>query len=163
MSFHDLQKYSNEPSDKELRKNRDRANNMTIFDLFSKPLSELDIFEPFGNITKRFTQYDNFKIDVKDENDKYVVEADLPGTKKEDITLDFNDGVLSIRAVHHENKEEGDANKYLLRERTVGQYERQIALEDVDENSINASFTDGILQITLPKVKKETKRKITIN
>ncbi len=93
-----------------------------------------------------------FRTDIKDEGDHYLLEADLPGFKKEDIDLHLQDGVLTITAKHDEtveNKEEG--GKYVCRERRVGSFTRSFDVSGIREEDIGASYEDGVLKLTLPK------------
>ena len=93
-----------------------------------------------------------FRTDIKDEGDHFLLEADLPGFKKEDIDLHLQDGVLTITAKHDEtveNKDEG--GKYLCRERRVGSFTRSFDVSGIREEDISASYEDGVLKLTLPK------------
>lgn len=128
----------------------------TIFDLFNRPLDDFAIANKVDDFV------DEFLADVKDAGDHYEFKADLPGVKKEDIKLDFTDGVLTIKANHHKNKEEKKDN-FILHERAYGVYERSFSFDDVDSNNIEASFTNGELCINLGKMKKAQKCTIKIN
>lgn len=130
----------------------------TIFDIISRPLSDFGILNNNGE-----SNGDNFKIDVRNLEDHYEIKADLPGVAKENIKLDFDDGVLKISAEHHLQKEE-EQEGYIIKERTYGSYERSLRFEDVDANAISAAFNDGVLEINIPKLKNEVKKTtITIN
>ncbi len=133
----------------------------TIFDLFTQPLNELDtIFAPVR------TGFDSMKVDLRDLGDRYELKADMPGVAKEDIKVDFDDGVLTVSARHHsETKDENKDSGYMLRERTEGVYERSFRFEsDINAQDISAGFTDGVLSITLKKaVHEEKKTSISIN
>lgn len=97
-------------------------------------------------------------MDIKDEKDKYVIEAELPGAKKEDIKIDIDDGVLTLSAkVGNEKNEEKD--NYVYRERRYGSVCRSFSLDNIDDEKIDAQYKDGILTIDLPK--KEPDEKIT--
>ena len=93
-----------------------------------------------------------FRTDIKDEGDHFLLEADLPGFKKEDIDLHLQDGVLTITANHDEtveNKDEG--GKYVCRERRVGSFTRSFDVSGIREEDIGASYENGVLKLTLPK------------
>ncbi|MFA5471701.1 MAG: Hsp20 family protein, partial [Acholeplasmataceae bacterium] len=64
----------------------------------------------------RSLRYDTFKVDIREEDNAYLIEADMPGVKKEDIHLDYHDGLLNISIKHEESKEEETKN-YVHRER----------------------------------------------
>jgi HSP20 family molecular chaperone IbpA len=98
------------------------------------------------------------KMDIYEKDNKYVVEVDAPGYKKEDIKISCENGYLTIEA--SKNAEEHEDRKYLHRERSFSSREtRQVYVGDIDESSINAEFKEGTLTVTLDKdeKKKETK------
>lgn len=124
----------------------------TIFDLFSRPLAD------FGSFLSPLAGDGTMRVDVRDCGDHYVLKADLPGVKKEDIKLNFEDGVLTINAEHHCNREGKDEAGWLVRERVEGTYQRAFAFEDADAAGIGADFVNGELSVTLPKVHKDSKK-----
>lgn len=91
----------------------------------------------------------NAHLDVYQEDDKYVVEVDLPGYKKEEIKISYNNDLLTIKAEH---KEEGEENnkKYIYRSRTCSNYTRQIRFNNIDQGKIDAMFEEGVLKVCLP-------------
>jgi HSP20 family molecular chaperone IbpA len=98
------------------------------------------------------------KMDIYEKDNKYVVEVDAPGYKKDDIKISCENGYLTIEA--SKKQEEKEDRKYLHRERTfIGRETRQVYVGDIDEESIDAEFKDGTLIVTLDKEekKKETK------
>ena len=91
-----------------------------------------------------------FKTDVKDEGDHYLLEAELPGFQKEDIDLDVKDGVLTISAKHQEDNEHNSGH-YVCKERRYGSFARSFNLEGIQEENITASYNNGVLELNLPK------------
>jgi len=92
------------------------------------------------------------KVDVRDEGDKLVLEADMPGMHKDDLKVEVHDGVLTISAEYNEEKNEGDeADNYICRERRFGSMSRAFNVEGIQEEAITASFRDGVLKLELPK------------
>ena len=89
------------------------------------------------------------RLDIYKEGNAMHVEVELPGYKKEDIALDYQGDVLTIKAQHQEEKKE-DAKHYLMRSRSFESYTRQLRLEDIDARAIEAHYEDGILKVTLP-------------
>ena len=86
--------------------------------------------------------------------------VDLPGYKKEDISIDYNQDILTIQAKREEDKEEKEEdNTYIRRERSYGSVSRQFYLSHVKEDDIHASYKEGVLQITLPKKEEGEERK----
>ena len=120
-----------------------------------------DMFDDFMPTRKEA----NMKCDIYEKEGDYHIEMDMPGFSKEDITIETNDGYLTIKATKNDEVNEEDSNKnYIRRERSYGEYERSFYLGDLDQDNINASFNNGVLKITVPK--KETpdnKKKIEIN
>ncbi|MCW8329460.1 Hsp20/alpha crystallin family protein [Photobacterium sp. SDRW27] len=93
------------------------------------------------------------RIDVIETNTNYEITADLPGVKKEDITLSLTGGNLSIEANTVENKEEKQDGKVIRKERYEGRFMRSFYLgNNVRQEDIDASFTDGVLKIKVPKI-----------
>ena len=100
------------------------------------------------------------KCDIYEKNDTYHVEMDLPGFKKDDIKIELNNGNLTISAEKSDNKEEKDDDKkYIRRERTYGRFSRSFYLGDVNEDAIDASFNNGTLTISIPKVTENNAKK----
>ena len=139
---------------------RDGNNAPTIFDIFNRPLSDFD----FSGKTPS-ERGSSFAVDVRDLGNCYVLEADLPGSSKNDINLDFEDGVLTISATHHvtdPSEDEKNDGTYILRERQAGVYRRSFRFQDADPEQINASFEDGKLCVMLKKQQSQKGRRITI-
>jgi HSP20 family protein len=116
------------------------------------PFHELDEIEKnfFGN-----NNATSFKTDIKDEGDHYLLEADLPGFKKDDISIDVDDGYLTITATRKSEYEDKDKKgNYVRVERSYGTYSRSFSLDGIDSDKISASLNDGVLALTLPKQEK---------
>lgn len=113
-----------------------------------------DFFRPFFGLDN-FTS--TFSVDVKDEGDKYVLEADLPGVKREDVNVDVNDGVLTISAEWNTEKKESRQHGYVINERRSGRASRSFTLENVKEDEISAEYKDGVLRLTMPKINETEK------
>lgn len=99
----------------------------------------------FGNAPK------TMKVDLKDDGDSYLLEAELPGMNKEDVRVEVEDGVLTISAETKSENEETQENTYLCRERTRVSAKRSFRLEGVREEEITGEYRDGVLRLTLPK------------
>lgn len=97
---------------------------------------------------------DTFAVDIKDEEDKYIVEAELAGYLKEDISASLQDNWLEIIA--SKSKEINENDKYIYQERSTTTLKRKFYLNDVVDNEIDAKLENGILKIVLKKQKKET-------
>nr|WP_320147495.1 Hsp20/alpha crystallin family protein [uncultured Anaeromusa sp.] len=92
-----------------------------------------------------------FRVDVKETDAAYLLEADLPGVKKEEISLTYDEHYLTISARRGEEKETKEEN-YVRRERHAGQVQRSFFIRDVDATKIEAAFDEGVLKVTLPKL-----------
>lgn len=102
--------------------------------------------------------YKGFPVDVIETENGYKVVAEIPGVKKEDIQIEFEDGVLSISA----NMPKADQNtKYLIHERRNQKLRRNINFGDIDEDTIKANYENGLLMVDI-NIKKEEKVKKTI-
>lgn len=102
-------------------------------------------------------------IDVIDRDDEILVKAELPGVDKKDIEISMTPNTVTIKGKtsHEEKEEKGD---YYRCEITRGSYARTLSLPaDVDEDKAKASFKDGILELTLPKLKKSKRRTIKVD
>jgi len=92
------------------------------------------------------------KMDVKESDGTYTVHADIPGVKKEDIHVTIEGNQVSISAEKKVEKEEKEGDKVLRSERYHGTVARSFTLsQDVDETKAEAKYSDGVLELTLPK------------
>lgn len=116
-----------------------------------------NFFDLFDNFERKFfgnssAALPDFRTDIRDAGDRFVLEAELPGFSKEDIKLDVKDGILTISAQHSENKDEKDnKGSYIRRERRFGSFTRSFDVTGVDEEHITASYNNGVLELNLPK------------
>ena len=97
-----------------------------------------------------------FRVDVREEEDGYKLEAELPGLPKEKINICVDDGTLTINADLNEEKKE-ERGGYLYSERRSGHVERRFNLEGIKTDDIAADYQNGVLTVTLPKEKAEEK------
>ena len=105
---------------------------------------------------------ESFKLDVRQNDKEYLIEAELPGVKKEDISLDLRDGTLSISVNREENKNEDNKN-FIHRERHVSSMSRSVYLGDADAENIRAKLDNGVLKVSVPmKAPVDLTRRIEI-
>ncbi len=118
-----------------------------------------DFIDMINELNNAFntTSYQSFMINVLEGNDGYKVIAVLPGIKKENINVEFDDGILTIKA-----QREVSDSKYLLKEFGNAELKRSINLGDIDVESTSASFENGLLSIKLNLKKPEEKAKKSI-
>ncbi|MEG1972371.1 MAG: Hsp20/alpha crystallin family protein [Oscillospiraceae bacterium] len=121
-----------------------RENSMlSYFDRMEKEM----FGDMFGNMDSMVSA---IRTDIKEENDKYVLEAELPGFTKEEIHLDLDDDRLTISAQHSAETEDKH-NGYLRRERKYGSFQRSFDVTGIDTANITAEYKDGILALSMPK------------
>lgn len=106
------------------------------------------------------------RTDIKETEDAYELDVELPGFKKDEIDLSFKDGYLTISVAKtaEEQNDETSKTRYLSRERFYGQASRRYYIGEVDRDSIKAKFADGVLTLSFPKetAKKAVDEKIAI-
>lgn len=108
---------------------------------------------------------DSMKTDIKETANSYILDVEMPGYEKEDISLDLENGYLTIRAEKKEKEESGkEEHRYVRKERSVS-CQRSYYVGEIEEDTIKAKYDKGVLTVTLPKKeekKPEAKRNITI-
>jgi HSP20 family protein len=126
---------------------------------FKKELLE----EPeFGETDELTTECFVPAVDIREKDNAFLLEAELPGMKKEDIKLDVKEGVLTIRGERNYEHEEKKDN-YTRVERCYGTFHRSFTLPDhVETEKIDATYKDGILTVTLPKNETATPKQIDV-
>lgn len=101
------------------------------------------------------------KADVRETDESYIVEAEVAGAKKDDVSLVCEKGVLTITVCKEETKEEENGG-YIRKERYTGSSSRRFLFEDIDEENIKASLDNGVLNVELPKSQDKLQKKIDI-
>ena len=133
--------------------------------------NSVSVYDPFRAIEDMEREFfgerktGSFSTDIRDTGNEYVLEADLPGFKKDDINVDISDGRLTITAERHSEFEEKDKKgNYVRCDRSYGSFSRSFDTQGIDTDAISASFTDGVLTLTLPKIieTKPASRKLEI-
>ena len=147
-------------------------NNITRYDPFGS-LSRFDAFGDFDDMFKGFTlkpvlrgmdAEPQMKIDVSEADKSYVVKAEIPGVNKDDIHVSVEGNQVSISAEVKKEKEEKEGKKILRSERYYGNVYRSFTLgQEVDQAAAKASYSDGVLELTLPKKPGSAARQLTIS
>ncbi len=127
-------------------------------------------FEPFDNLFRGFLHpvrleqdAPQIKMDVKEEENAYRVHAEIPGVKKDDIHVSVEGNTVSISAETKKESEEKEGEKVLKRERYYGKVARSFTLaNEIDESNASAKYTDGVLELVLPKKQRANIRKLSI-
>ena len=112
-----------------------------------------DDFVPMPKMSKN-----DMKCDIYEKGGRIHIDMDVPGFNKDDVKIDLDDGILTIVATKHEEKEDKDKN-YYRKERTFGTFKRQFNVGNVNEDSIEAHFNNGVLKINFPKEEQKQSKK----
>jgi HSP20 family protein len=125
------------------------------FDLIDSMFGTDDFFAP---------QFRSPVVDVTEDENKYTIEAELPGLSEKDIKLELKNGVLSLSTAKDESKEEkNDKNRWVRKERREFRFSRSFELpEDVDAEKIEAKFRDGLLTVELPRKPESAARLVPV-
>ena len=137
-------------------------------------ISKKDDFPDFRSIIDSFfngsffsnlmPDFGPFKVDIKEAEKEYVIEAELPGVRKEDISLSLRDGLLTISVERNEQIDEERKN-YIKKERRYGSYSRSFFVNGVKQSGVTAGYNNGVLTVTATKdsldMGKDYKIKVT--
>lgn len=121
-------------------------------------VSAYNPFRDFEEMSRSFWDNNNvsaFRTDITEKDGQYILEADLPGFKKEDISVDIDKDCLTITAEHKSEEKEENADTYIRRERFYGSYTRSFNVKGIDTEAITAAYNDGVLTLTMPKKEPE--------
>lgn len=129
-----------------------------MFDLVPRRYRSTSVYNPFREMERLFSNtgftapFGEFRTDIKDNTDSYLIEAELPGFKKEDINIDVANDILTISAERKcENDEKDNNGNYIRCERTYGSFSRSFDVSSVKVDDISVRYENGVLALTLPK------------
>ena len=148
-------------------------NNMTRFN----PFTEIARFDPFFDMDDVLNKFmmrpalregmeiePQIKMDVKEADGQYLVKAEIPGVKKDDIHVTIDGNRVSISAEVKQEKEEKEGGRVIRCERSYGMASRSFNLADeVDQSKAQAKYTDGVLELTLPKKPGSSRKEISVS
>jgi len=146
------------------RRNTNLAQAGTGFEEFYNMLDDFFGDRRMSNPSRNLLA-DTFKIDIQDKDAEYLIEAEMPGVKKEEIALNIDDDTLciSVNRAEETNQDGKDGKNYIHRERRSASVSRRVRLANAKLDEIKAKLDDGILTVTIPKdLKANTPRKIDI-
>jgi HSP20 family protein len=148
-------------------KRRDDMSNITRFDPFNEMVD--DLFKGFLVRPMAYAPYEGrdavlrAKVDVAEKNGAYLVSAELPGVKKEDIQVSIDGAQVTLSAEMKREREVSQDERVLHVERTYGKFTRSFTLpQELDESKVEAKFRDGVLELTLPKKAAAARKQISI-
>ena len=145
--------------------------------LMEGPMANITRYNPFDELFNEFgkgfwvkplafpagTEM-SIKVDVKEDDKAYTVRADIPGVKKEDIQVDVDGSVVSVKAEAKQEKEEKKGEKVIYSERSYGMVSRSFTLPaEVDEKGAKAEYKDGVLNLVLPKKANGGGKRISVS
>ncbi len=128
----------------------------------------------FGNVINPYSGYPEYEavfdeevqqpMDLRETPEAFIVQMDLPGLEKSDISIEVKDRVLSVSGEQKKSKEKKKGEKILVQERSVSAFNREVVLpKGVDADAVTAEYKAGVLTVTLPKTEKDKDvRKIKI-
>ncbi len=125
----------------------------------------LQFWDDYFNFPEKYidSKYFTFNADVRELKDEYIIEAEMPGHRKEDLCVEAEGGQIILSASRM-SKDDDNSGQYIRNERNFGHFQRIFYLQDVDENSITAEYKDGLLTVRAKKTtdKSGAKNKIQI-
>lgn len=146
--------------------------NMTVWNPFKEMESLLDRYNrASGRVMARDDEDSSFAladwsptVDIEESDESYLVKADLPGVKKDDIEVAFDNGVLSIRGEKKEERETGEkGGKRHRTERFSGQFARYFTIPTaIRPDAIDARYKDGVLSLLIPKAEEAKPKSIEV-
>ena len=120
-----------------------------LMDLFDEGIFNSNLSDPFTG-----THHGGLKVNIVEEDDKFVLTATVPGWLEKDIEVDVKNDQLTLKGHAEEEKKHEDEN-YRSREYRRTSFERTFRMDShIDKENINAKLEDGILRVTLPKIKE---------
>ena len=129
-----------------------------MFELTPFGYRRVSAYNPFRELEEMSRNFWNdseitaFRTDIKKQDGNYILEAELPGFKKEDINIDIDKDCLTISAEHKSEDNEEDKDKgFIRRERYYGSYSRSFNIKGINADAISASYNDGVLTLTMPE------------
>ena len=143
-----------------------RSSNSQLFSPFASALPIRGIFESFFNDSLAdqswTTQFDtHLEVDVTESEDEYVLTANIPGVEAEDVSVKLEDQIVSISAMSTEDQDE--QNGYLVRERRVGKYNRNLRLgSKFEHDKVKAVVKNGVLTLSIPKATESKPRRVEV-
>ena len=137
-----------------MQRNRNRMRTVGFNNLYDM----VDDFFRDNSVFDRNLMMDTFKLDVKETDQAYGIEAELPGIAKEEVSLDLVENRLTISVNREEQKDEEKEN-YIHRERKTSSMSRSVCLRDADMEKATAKLENGILEVRIPKIEEAEKKK----
>jgi HSP20 family protein len=140
--------------------------NLTRYDPFADVVDDLFkgfFVRPYGSEPREAAVAPRLKVDVAEKNGAYLVTAEVPGVKKEDIHVSVDGAQVTLEAEVKQEREAGKDERVLHVERSYGKATRSFSLpQEIDEAKVEAKYRDGVLELTLPKKAAAARKQITV-
>lgn len=132
----------------------------------------LRVWEPFRRVAPFYADFDKWaneaegiwhpSVDISENENAFVLKAELPGVKREDISIDINNKTLTLKG-EKKFEEKTEKENYVRVERSYGSFSRTFALSDkVDTENVKATYKDGVLEVILPKKEEAKPREVKV-
>lgn len=126
-----------------------------MFDMLPFDRKQNDLFHTLDRIEKNFfgdfdKEFSAIRTDIIEQENGFLLQAELPGFQKEDIDISLNGTMLTITAKQDQTQED-KTDRFIRRERRFGSFTRSFDVSNIDVHGITAQYQDGILEVTLPK------------
>jgi HSP20 family protein len=132
---------------------------MDVDDMFGRFM-----MRPFSQLREEMQAEPQIKMDVKEADGKYVIHAEIPGVNKDDIHVTIDGNRVSISAEVRQEQETKEGERVVRSERSYGMASRSFTLADeVDQEQVQAKYTNGILELKLPKLPGYARKEIPIS
>lgn len=113
-----------------------------------------DMLEGFDD--SRFLHHP-MKVDIREDDKEYILEAELPGANKDNISIEVKNDILTL-AVERKDEISEERENYIRKERRFGSFKRSFYVNDIDQKGIKAKFDNGVLKVILPKMEESSPR-----
>ncbi len=117
--------------------------------LTTRTWNPLNLFDAFDGFFTPYEKFDFMKTDVKETEENYILDVELAGFEKKDLSVSYENKYLTVKATRENKIEENE--KYIRKERSLD-YSRSYFLDGIDENAIKAKYESGILTVICPKL-----------
>jgi HSP20 family protein len=139
---------------------------ITRYDPFANVVDDLFqgfFVRPYGYEPREAAVAPRMRVDVAEKNGAYLVTAEIPGVKKDDIQVNVDGAQVTLSAEVKQEREAGKDERVLHVERSYGKATRSFTLpQELDEAKVEARYRDGVLELTLPKKAAAARKQITV-
>lgn len=134
---------------------------------YQTPAADINRFDPFSLLGRLWEEGNGGAakwspaIDVRETSDAYVVKVEAPGMERDQINVEIKEGVLTISG--ERKREETENERWHVIERRYGPFTRALKFKGIDEEKVSATYTNGVLEVRVPKTEAARSRRIDVN